>query len=361
MLTAVIFLVVISVLVFVHEVGHFVAAKRAGMRVQEFGFGFPPRLWGVRRGETVYSLNWIPFGGFVKIHGEDGQDRSSPFSFAAASFGRKVGVVVAGVVMNFLFAAALLVLGNFLGLRVGLFEPALINLATDKQVQIISVSPDSPAAAAGLMPLDAITGFRLSDGSLLRVTGPEQVQEFSLANAGREVTIILSRGGEELALPLALREPVGPTEGPIGISLVMTGVVSYPWYQALWRGVADAGMMFISIVVGYAGIIGSLFTDGRLAGEVAGPVGIATLTGQAARIGFNYLVQFVAVISMNLAVLNILPFPALDGGRLAILIGEKVRGRPLRQHTERLINGLGFLFLLGLMVAVTIKDIGKLF
>jgi regulator of sigma E protease len=263
--------------------------------------------------------------------------------------------------MNILFAAVLLMLGNFLGLRVGLFDQSLIDVARDKKVQVIEVSVDSPAQQAGLMSLDEIVGFRLSDGSLFETINPDMVQEFAYANAGSGATMVIVRGVERLDLPIALREPVGPTEGPIGISLVLTGVISYPWYESLWRGVADAAVMFVAIGYGYIRIIASLFTDGQTAAQVSGPVGIATLTGQAARIGVNYLMQFVALISLNLAVLNIVPFPALDGGRLAMLLVEKGRGRPVRANTERLINSLGFLFLIGLMIFVTIKDVGRLF
>jgi regulator of sigma E protease len=234
-------------------------------------------------------------------------------------------------------------------------------IARDQQLQIIQVSEGSPAQAAGLEALDEIVGFRLSDGSLLRTTDPALVQDFSLANAGREVTIVIKRNDEHRELPLTLRESQGPTEGPIGISLALTGVVSYPWYESLWRGLADAAVMFVAIVFGFAKLIGSLFTGDGMGAQVSGPVGIATLTGQAARLGINYLIQFVAVISMHLAVLNIIPFPALDGGRLALLITEKLRRRPLREATERLINGLGFLFLLVLMVLVTVRDIVRIF
>ena len=361
MFTLIIFLIVISVLVFVHEAGHFVMAKRAGMRVDEFGIGFPPRLWSYKRGETRYSINLIPFGGFVRIFGEDGGERREPRSFGAASFWRRLTVVVAGVVMNFLFAAILLMVVNFLGLRVGIFEPAAQAVATDVKVQVVQVSPGSPADQAGIRSLDEIVGFRLSDRSFLKVTDPEAVQEFSYANAGRTVTMVVSRGDGNIEIPLELRQPQGPTEGPIGVSLVQTGVVRYPWYHAIWRGLVDASLMVAAIVVGFGKLLVSLFTGGNMAAQVSGPVGIASLTGQAARIGVNYLIQFTAVISLHLAVLNILPFPALDGGRLVLLIAEKVRRKALKVRTERLINGIGFLILIVLLLVVTARDIVRFF
>jgi len=360
-LTFLIFIVVISVLVFVHELGHFWAARRAGMKVEEFGFGFPPRLWG-RRGKsgTLYSVNLIPFGGFVRIYGENGEHRRAPGSFGHGTFGQKLAVIVAGVVMNFLFAAVLLMLGNSLGLRVGIFDAEMAARATDTKVQILQVMPGSPAEAAGLRSLDEIRGFR-TDGELMITGSPEQVQEFAFAHAGEETTIAIRRGTEDLETPLALRQPRGPGEGPIGISLALTGVVRYPWYESVWRGFVSAGNLFLGTLYGYWYILSSLFTDGRLGADVAGPVGIATLTGQAARVGFNYLIQFVAMISINLAVLNILPFPALDGGRAAIILAERIRGRALSERVEEGINAIGFAILIALMVAVTVKDIVKFF
>lgn len=360
MVTLLIFIAVISVLVLVHELGHFWVARRAGMRVDEFGFGFPPRLWGIRRGNTLYSINLIPFGGFVRIYGEDGEHRTVPGSFGGGTFGQKVAVIVAGVAMNFLFAVVLLVLGNFMGLRVGVFDDATAARATDSKVQVLQVAPASPAEAGGLRVLDEIIGFR--DGrELVRIANPDDVQRFAFDHAGNPVTMVVRRGQAEVDVPLALRRPTMPGEGPIGISLAQTGVIRYPWHEALWRGVVSAAQLFWITLAGYGQLFATIFTDGKLAADVSGPIGIATLTGQAARVGFNYLLQFVAMISVNLAVLNLMPFPALDGGRLAIVLAEKVRGKTLSRRVEEGINALGFAALIALMVAVTVKDIVKFF
>ncbi len=361
MVTFLIFLLVISVLIFVHELGHFVMAKRAGMRVEEFGFGFPPKVWSIKRKGTVYSINAIPFGGFVRILGEDGDAVRTPGSFKASGFFAQLSVVLAGVAMNFLLAVFLLIISNFFGLRVGLFDEQTIANATDRRVQILQVLADSPAAKGGLKPLDQILGFRSSDGSLEFITTPEEVQTYAFAHAGAPATIVIRRGTATLNVSLALRELSGPGQGPIGISLALTGVVRYSWYQSIWRGVADAGQLFVATIAGYWGILTSLFRDGKLGTDVAGPIGIASLTGQAARVGFTYLIQFVAMISVNLAVLNVLPFPALDGGRAVLVLVERIRRRALRVATEQAINALGFAMLLALMVAVTIKDIVQFF
>jgi regulator of sigma E protease len=147
----------------------------------------------------------------------------------------------------------------------------------------------------------------------------------------------------------------------LGISLALTGVVSYPWYESIWRGIYDVGLLIGGTVLGYYNILKSLVSHGTLGAEVSGPIGIATLTGQAARIGFNYLLQFVAIISINLAVLNIFPFPALDGGRLVLLLIEKIKGSPIHRRTEGLINAAGYYFLIALMLYITYKDIARYF
>ncbi len=361
MLTFIIFIIVISVLVFVHEAGHFLFAKRAGMRVDEFGFGFPPRLWGFKKGDTIYSINWIPFGGFVKIHGEDGGHRSEADSFGSKSITARLKVVLAGVVMNFLFAALLLTVGNYLGLRIGLFTDAEISSATNKAIQVIEVVADSPAQKAGVEILDSIVGFRQDNGSIFTPASVKDVQDFILSHAGKTVTIVMKRPGQVQVFeyPIHLRALPPPGQGPLGVSLALTGVIAHPWYVAIWKGIYDAVLLTINTVLGYWMLLQKLFVSGKLGAEVSGPIGIATLTGQAARVGFSYLLQFIALISVNLAVLNVLPFPALDGGRALMLIIEKVRRKPLDKKIEGTINAIGFAVLLILMVLVTIKDISK--
>lgn len=361
MFTLIIFLLVISVLVFVHELGHFVVAKRSGMRVEEFGFGFPPRLWSFRYRGTLYSINLIPFGGFVRIYGEEGEHRRAEGSFSHAGFWAQLGVVVAGVFMNFLLAVVLLMACNFLGLRVGLFDEQMMARATDQRVQILQISPGSPAETGGLQPLDQILGFRAPGGAIEATNNPETVQKYALAHAGTPVVMVVRRGDSDTDIPLALRQAIGPGEGPIGIALALTGVIRYPWYESIWRGAEDAWLLFVATLAGYWGLLSSLFVTGRLGADISGPIGIATMTGQAARVGFTYLIQFVAMISINLAVLNILPFPALDGGRAVMVVAEKLRGKPMSETAERGINAFGFIILLALMVAVTIKDIVKFF
>lgn len=360
MITAIIFVIVLGVLVFVHEFGHFIFAKRAGMKVEEFGFGFPPRIWGIKKGETLYSVNLIPFGGFVKILGEDGEQRNNPRSFSSKSASSRFKVIIAGVTMNFFLAVALLMITNFFGLRIGLIDDKTVSFARNKAVQIIEVSKDSPADKAGLKLLDEVSGFKLN-GLLKEVLSAEDVQSFIKESAGRSLTVVVKRNGEILEMEIVPRVNPPEGQGALGVSLALTGVVSYPWYEAVWRGVYDAVVLTMNTVIGYFILFKTLLLKGRLIADVSGPVGIATLTGQAARMGINYLMQFTAMISINLAVLNIIPFPALDGGRALLIIIEKLKGSPVNKKAEQLVNTIGFVFLIALMVYVTTKDIIRFF
>lgn len=359
MLTAIIFIIVIGVLVLVHEFGHFVFAKRAGMRVDEFGFGFPPRMFGWKKGETTYSVNWIPFGGFVKILGEDG-DMRGPRSFASASFTNRFLVLVAGVVMNFLLAAVLLMIPNAFGLRVGLVEGET-GSAKEIKIQIVSIAQNSPAEIAGLQPLDTIKAYS-ADGSIVLVDSTQDIQQAVKTYGGRPLTLQIERG-EGTIVEKTLTPRVNPPEGEgaLGVALALTGEISYPWYEAIWRGISDAAFLTMHTVEGYYGLLKSLFVHGKLIADVSGPIGIASLTGQAARVGFNYLLQFVAMISINLAVLNIIPFPALDGGRVFLLIVEKLKGSPVHKNVEGWLNVAGFYLLVALMLYITYKDVAKFF
>ncbi len=353
MLTAVIFIIVIGVLVLVHEFGHFVMAKRAGMNVEEFGFGFPPRIVGWKKGETIYSINWIPFGGFVKIMGEDG-DQRGPRSFASAGFWSRMGVIVAGVIMNFLLAAVLLVIVNAVGLRIGLQDNDTAG-ARDLKIEVLSVSDNSPAAIAGLQPLDSLIGY-IQNGKEIPFANTADLQNIVASHAGMPLELEVGRGNQTIETTVTPRVNPPEGEGAMGISLSLTGVVS-----AIGQGFYDATTLTLNTVIGYYQLLKTLFVHGTLIAEVSGPIGIATLTGQAARVGFNYLLQFVAMISINLAVLNIIPFPALDGGRALILIIEKIKGSPVPQRAEGWVNMVGFYVLVALMLYITYHDIAKFF
>ncbi len=319
--------------------------------MEEFGFGFPPRIWGKKVGETVYSINAIPFGGFVKILGEDETaETSNPRSFGAKKFWPRFGVIVAGVLMNVLLAFILFSLSNFIGARLPVTDSNIAQ-ATDVKIQITDVAKNSPAESAGVKIFDEILDFETV----------EATQAYIATHKGQEIMFRVRRDGEDLVLRMTPRVDPPPGEGSLGIALAKTGYIGYPIHQAVWQGLQDTGLGIWAIVKGFGMLIKTVATTGNAGGAVAGPIGIAVITGQAARLGFTYLVQFVAFISLNLAVINIVPFPALDGGRLLFLIIEKFRGKPLPRMIEQTVNTAGFALLLLLMFYITTKDVLKFF
>ncbi len=360
MFTAFIFMVILGILILVHELGHFVMAKRAGMKVEEFGFGFPPRLFGFKKGETIYSINWIPFGGFVKILGEDGGEKANQRSFSSKGLGARAMVIVAGVVMNVILALVLLSWGNMYGLRVGFAGEVTDPKVRDLQVQIVQVAQDSPADQVGLEMLDEILGFRI-DKQEVPVKSVQEVQSTIADNRGRTIVLKIKRGGKLAEKEITPRLNPPPGEGAVGISLALTGLVEYSWYESIYQGARQTVILTANTFMGYVQIVKSSFTTGSPGVELSGPVGIARFTGQAARVGFIYLLQLVALLSVNLAVLNIMPFPALDGGRLLFLVIEKIKGSPLPKRAEQLTNSIGFSLLILLMIYVTTKDVLRFF
>lgn len=360
MFTLLVFIIVLSILVLVHEFGHFYVAKKSDMRVEEFGFGFPPRIFGIKKGETIYSVNWIPFGGFVRVYGEGGEGKDDPRSFVSKPISQRAKVIVAGVVMNLLLAMVLLGLGNWMGLRIGLLDNQISEQAKDVKIQILQIASDSPAQAAGLRSLDEILALGFN-GEFIKPEKIEDVQKFVKKYTGKEIQIKVLRNKKEITFNLTPRVNPPQGQGAIGISLAKTGIISYPWYEAIWRGIYDTIIMTANISIAFVILIKNLIIDSSLVSGVSGPIGIAVLSGQAASLGIRYLLQFIALLSINLAILNIIPFPALDGGRLLLLLIEKIKGSSINKKTENFINAMGFALLIAFMVWITIKDIVKFF
>jgi len=358
MLTAIAFIIILSVLVFVHELGHFFVAKKNGVRVEEFGFGYPPRIFGVKRGETIYSLNWIPFGGFVKIFGEDGEAKHSSYSFGSKKIWRRATILLAGVAMNVLLGVALISVGYMLGLPTAIDDSQAVSGA---RVQIVGVNDNSPAQLAGVKSGDFV--ISISDGqeavSLDKVI---TMQGLVNQNGGKEIILTLHRGQENLSVKVTPRLSPPAGEGALGVALARVIKTSYPWYRAIYEGIITTAGLIWAIVAALGYLIWQLISHGRaIGGEVAGPVGIYSITGQAAQMGFIYLLQLAALLSINLAIINALPFPALDGGRMLFLIIEKIKGSPVSATVEKAVHTAGFAFLIILMLLITIRDLTKIF
>jgi regulator of sigma E protease len=351
--TVLIFIIILGLLVFVHEFGHFITAKKMGMKVEEFGFGFPPRAWSKKgKDGVIYSVNWIPLGGFVKIKGEEGGDREDPDSFAHKKPWKRAIVLSAGVFMNFLLCAVLLSIGFLIGLPQAVDQEALEQgLVKDYRVQVVSVLDDKPAQEAGIELGDQLLAV---DGQ--EIKGVNNLIEYNSDKIGEKVTYKISRNDQVLTKEIEVVD-IDNGRGGVGIGLVETGIVSYPIHQAVWHGFKLTGVLTKEIVFAFGGIIKNLVIGQPVGVQVSGPVGIAVLTGQVARLGFIYILQFTALLSLNLAIINFIPFPALDGGRLVFLAIEKIRNKPVSQKVEGLIHMIGFSLLMLLVIVVTFQDV----
>lgn len=358
-LSIVIFIIILALLIMVHEWGHFTAARKFGIRVDEFGFGFPPKIKGFKKGDVEYSINWIPLGGFVRIFGESREGVGEPDSFVSKPIPKRMIVILAGVFMNWVLAATLLTFGFWYGLPQEVNETNIVR-ARDIQVVITKISADSPAEKAGLKIGDAITKMKIG-GEEFAISEIKDVQKITSAHKGEEIDIEIKKGKEVSDIRLIPRVDTPESEGPIGVALGKVGIVSSIWYKAPLDGVKATAFLTIAFVSAFYGIIADLVTTGKVALDVAGPIGIGRLTYQFTQLGFSYLIQFAAILSINLAILNALPIPALDGGRFVFLAIEAVKGSPVSEKVERAFQSVGFALLILLMVAVTLKDIIKLF
>lgn len=354
--TIILFLLILGLIVFFHELGHFFMAKLYGVKVDEFGIGFPPKVFGFKKGETEYTLNWIPLGGFVKIVGEDGGDKDDPRSFASKSIGKRFQIISAGVLMNFFIAFLIFSFIFIIGAQMNVAGEDLSKAKSVKNSEVVisEVIDGTPAKDAALQPGDAV--LKADEKEIKSI---EDLQNWTKENLGETVALTISRNGETSVKEIVPRKEYPENEGAMGVSLINTAEVSFPISEAVKRGFEWTVFLTMFIISAFAGILWNLFATGKMVAEVSGPVGIAAMTGQAASLGFIAVLNFIALISVNLAIINALPFPALDGGRLLFLIVEKIKGSPLNQAWEAKANNFGFMLLMGLMIVVTFKDILK--
>lgn len=369
-LTIIIFLIVLSVLVFVHELGHFVVAKRSGMKVHEFGFGFPPRMFGIQKvagkwkmvwgykdtktDDTVYSVNWIPLGGFVKIMGEDNDTAEDERSFVRKPFWPRFSTLVAGVVMNFLLAGVLLGVGYMAGLPVAVESIDQIPKNAkfqDRHVAIIAVGEGTPAEKAGILPSDIIQSV---DGQTFETV--EALQNHIKERKGEKQNFTVQRMNEIKTITVETLAEPKEGEGVVGVGLALYGKLSFSPLPAIVEGFKTAWEQLANIATG----LYNLFSAGDGLESLGGPVKIAQITGQVADLGIIPLLQFAAFLSLNLALLNILPFPALDGGRVLFLIIETIRRKPNNPKIEQYANAIGFMVLLLLMLVISARDVWQL-
>lgn len=353
LITIITFVVILGVLVFVHELGHFLAARKFGIKVDEFGFGFPPRIAGIRKGDTVYSINWIPLGGFVKIKGESGEGKDQIDSFSSKPAWKRTVVLSAGVLMNFLLAYVLYTTGHIVGLPQQVSDQEATSLSVrDSHVVIASVAPESPALRSGLQAGDWI--IKLDDQPMVTVA---QTQEYIEQHNTAAIKFTLDRQGDVREFSI-VPATFGSDQKPmVGIGLTRTAIVHYNFFQAVWQGLVTTISVMVSILMALGTLLVSLLTRGGAGADLSGPIGVAVITGEVVKMGWSYVLSFAAILSINLGIINILPFPALDGGRIMFVLFEKIKGKPLNERTEQIAHTIGFSLLIALMIFVTYQDI----
>ena len=362
----IIFIIILATLVFVHELGHFLVAKAAGIRVDEFALGFPPRLASFTRGGTRYALNLIPFGGYVKIFGEDNETNDAgepasvidPQSFVAKPKYVQALVLLAGIAFNIIFAWLLLSLSFLAGMPAPTDYPGA-GTVQNSVLTITSVVKNSPADAAHLQTGDRITTLSAQDGTVSKPTS-EAIQNFTSHHENKPIAITFIRGSETKNVTVTPTVRSGD-KATIGIAMETLGTVRFGFFGSLWEGAKLTKTIISATALGLVNFVGTALTGHAKVADVTGPVGIAGLVNDATHLGFSYVLSFTALISINLAIINLIPFPALDGGRVLFVIIEKIRGKSLNQKIVRIVNTTGLALLLLLMVVVTYHDITKLF
>ena len=379
-MSIVIFIIILLVLVLVHEAGHFFTAKKFGIRVDEFGFGFPPKLFSWKYGETEYSFNLLPLGGFVKIFGEnvdeadmvevgflDKEQTPEKIELAKRSLAYKPKwqqalVLFAGIFANFLLAWLLFSFGFMSGLPTSVGSEIAGQKLSDVNLVITSVAKDSPAEKAGLKIGDKIFSIKSGDNSTTDIS-PETIISFVVGSEGKEIDIGYTRGKNTEINTVKIIPSIDPIDGKekIGISMDQIGTAKLPVFMALWEGMKLDLLMTKNTAVGLYTLISEGIRGKGSFASVTGPVGMVGIVGDAYQFGFVYLMSFAALISINLAIINLLPFPALDGGRLFFLLIEKIKGSRINPKIANTANMIGFGLLILLMLVITYHDIVKLF
>lgn len=342
MIAALVFILVIILLVVPHELGHFAAAKWFGIRVDEFGIGFLKRLWARKIGETEYSINILPLGGFVKIYGEE-ENADDPRSFSGRSFLVKTFVIAAGVLANVFIAYVL--------------YSSLAYIGTPQfSVEIVAVAKGSPAEVAGMRAGDIVEYFGGTDNEMF---GIEEVRSYIASKKGETTVFTLLRGSEQLEIIAHPRLLPPEGEGPLGIQIGVRqiGLIRAPLYRAPLEGLKTTMSFLVLLVRGFKEFFASLFTAGIKPDDVAGPVRIAIIARDTLAVGLADFLNILAFLSLNLAVINILPIPALDGGRIFFLVLEKIIRRPIPNRIAGPIHSAFLILLMGFVIWISWREI----
>jgi len=362
----IIFILILGVLVFVHELGHFLFAKLFKIRVDEFGFGYPPKIFKIFSWKgTDFTINWIPFGGFVKIFGEsdDGKtltEEEKKVSLVHKPRWQQLLVMFGGILFNIIFAWILLSGLYISGVTAPIDNAPKGYSFQESQLLVTGILPDSPAEESGLLPGDELVEYYNQDTQTVVTTETiVEISDFINQTGVKDDTVgfVVLRDSALEVISMKPTEGLVEDRYGVGINLDRVGEVKLPLHRALVYGARNTIAFIAAIFDGLWQLVtGSLSLD-----NVSGPVGIVKQVGEASKIGLSYLVGFTALLSLNLAVLNIIPFPALDGGRMFIILIESVIRKRLQPNIVNIINVIGFFVLIGLMILVTVKDIINLF
>lgn len=358
-LTIIVFIFVLGLLIIAHEFGHFIVAKITGIKVEEFAFGFPPTIWKKKKGDTTYMINSLPLGGYVKMLGEE-ESVKDKRSYSSQPARKKIFVVVAGVIMNLVLAWVLLSIGFAIGMAPILSEPSQIDGKIIKNSIIVAdVLAGSPADKAGLKVEDQIEYFIAADGTKSTIVVGQDLTNFTTSHKNQTISIFIKRAEVESTLNAKLSDDATQ---PLGVSSVNNTIVRVPWYHAPIAGAIETGKVFKLTYDFLLGFFKQLFTTGQVQKDVGGPVAIYVYTGIAVKIGFMAVLQFIAILSVNLALVNILPLPALDGGKILFIVLRRIMGKHfIKEKVENWIHTGGLIALFVLIALVTIKDIKKFF
>ena len=351
--TIIIFILMLGVLILFHEFGHFFAAKKSGMKVKEFGFGYPPRIWGKKVGDTIYSINLLPLGGFVKILGED-EESDSKNAFGNKPIKNRIFVIISGVLMNFILAFIAFMIAFWCSL------PPLISSPEAYRGAIVEGS--------GGLYVEAIEKDSLAQNNdiergdlIYRIDGVANPTVIDLRkkiseNQGTSIELKIKRGEE------AVDKKIDIGENPqLGVGVIQKlEKVKYSWWKVPYYAFLETVKSIWFIAVAIIIFLKNLMISGAVPGEVLGPVGIFGITSVAVKLGFAYVLNLLIILTINLGIINILPFPALDGGRLVFLVVEKIRGKKVAQGVENVIHNIGFLILIILIILITWRDILRL-
>jgi len=351
-MSIIVFLIILTLLVLVHELGHFIAARKNGVRVDEFGIGFPPRLFSIKKGETTYSINAIPIGGFVKLYGEEYHENTKKElrqkAFVYKKPWQKATIIIGGVVGNFLLAWVLISYLFTQGV------PAPIN-----KVLVENVISNTPAAKAGIKKNDIIFAIKETNKKS-PITSSNDLIDISKKYGDRQIILLIERDGQTLETTITPRKNPPSGQGPLGVVITSFMEKKYSWYQAPFFGLIESFKISQKIAVEVVNTLVKLVTFQKPQVDVAGPIGIAQYTDQAIKFGKNAILELLALLSLNLAIVNILPFPALDGGRLIFVIYEWVSKKRVNQTIERYLNLAGIIILLSLALLISYRDIVRL-